>query len=594
MRWLPPAKPTPRARPGHRLWLLVMDELSRVRGQLLLAAVSTVGVTAADLLRPWPIKIILDQILLGKHFPPSLSFMQEMVNEGKLVPLFLVSFTIVLIALLNGAFSYAQVYLTSGIASRVVYRLRRELFSHLQQLSLAFHSRSRSGEVLTKVASDTNTVKDFVTDSAQTALPQFLTLAGMLAVMLLLNWTLGLLVLASFPVLVWNLMGVFRRANVTARQQRRREESIATRITEVLGAMPLVQAFSRERYEEERFDVESSAHLEVSLRSARIEAIGTRAVELTTAFATWIVVLVGSWQVLQGDVTIGSLLVFTSYLGSMFKPVRQLAKLSTRMSKATVSAQRIAEILDVDPEVREDPDAIAANHVRGEIRFEHVSFAYRDGSPVLYDVSFTIPAGQRVAVVGVSGAGKSTLISLILRLYDPQAGRILVDGVDVRRYRRESLRGATAIVLQNSLLFGATIRENIAYGKPDADMEEVIAAARAASAHDFIIELENGYETILGERGATLSGGQQQRIALARALIRNAPILILDEPTAGLDVASQASVKQALQGLTTGRTCVLITHDLVAAADADLVLKVEDGRVWEWDRRSQLLRGGVA
>lgn len=594
MSSFPQAKPGTGAPPGRRLRLVVQHELSHIRGQLMLAVGSTVGVTAADLLRPWPIKIILDQILLGKRFPPLLSFMQPTLNDGKLVPLILVSFGIVLIALLNGAFSYAQVYLTSGIASRVIYGLRRELFAHLQRLSLAFHHRTRSGEVLTKVASDTNTIKDFVTDTTQTALPQVLTLVGMLAVMLVLNWELGLLILASFPVLVWNLWGVFRRANVTAQQQRRREESIATRITEVLGSMSLVQAFGRGAYEEERFDAESSAHLQVSLHSARIEAIGTRAVELTTAFATWLVVVVGAWQVLQGDITIGSLLVFTSYLGSMFKPVRQLAKISTRFSKATVSAHRIAEILDVEPDVQEHPDAIEAKDVRGEIRFEHVSFSYRDGIPVLSDVSFTIPPGQRVALVGVSGAGKSTILSLILRLYDPQAGRILVDGVDIKTYRRESLRGAIAIVLQNSLLFGATIRENIAYGKPDAEMEEVIAAARAASAHDFITELENGYETILGERGATLSGGQQQRIALARALIRNAPILILDEPTAGLDVASEANVKQALQALTTGRTCLLITHDLDAAADADVVLQLEDGSVVEWDRRSELLAGALA
>ena len=341
------AKLTSGGRRRSRFRLIVLDELTHLQGRLLLAAASTVGVTAADLLRPWPLKIIFDQILLGKRLPRSLDFLQATLNEDKLVPLILVSFTIVLIALLNGAFSYAQVYLTSGIASRVVYGIRRELFVHLQRLSLAFHNRSRSGELLTKVASDTNTVKDIVADTAQTAVPQVLTLVGMLVVMLALNWKLGLLVLASFPLLVWNLVSVFRRASLTARQQRRREESIATRLTEVFGAMSLVQAFGREHYETARFDAESSAHLEISLRSARIEAIGARAVEITAAIGTWIVVLVGSWQVLQGEISVGSLLVFTSYLGSMYKPVRQLAKLSTRFSKAVVSSQRIAEIFNV-------------------------------------------------------------------------------------------------------------------------------------------------------------------------------------------------------------------------------------------------------
>jgi len=593
MRWLRHAELSTGGRQRHRFRRIVLHELSRVRARLLLAAASTVGVTAAELLRPWPLKIIFDQILLGKPFPPLLNFMQPTLKEGKLVPLILVSFTIVLIALLNGAFSYAQVYLTSGIANRVVYGVRRELFAHLQRLSLTFHNRARSGEVLTKLASDTNTVKDIVADGAQTAAPQVLTLLGMLVVMLGLNWKLGILVLASFPLLLWNLVGVFRRASVTARQQRRREESIATRLTEVLGAMSLVQAFGREQYETERFEAESSAHLEVSLRSARIEAIAARAVEMTTAVGTWIVVVVGSWQVLEGEITVGSVLVFTSYLSSMYRPVRQLAKLSTRFSKAVVSAHRIAEILDVEPDVQEDPDTIDADNVRGEIRFEHVSFSYDDGTPVLSDVSFTIPAGQRVALVGVSGAGKSTAISLILRLYDPRAGRILIDGVDIKRYRRESLRAAIGVVLQNSLLFGATIRENITYGKPDAVTAEVLAAAKAANAHDFIIGLENGYDTVIGERGATLSGGQRQRIALARALIRDAPILILDEPMAGLDVASEANVRQALGAVMAGRTCLFITHDLQAAADADVVLRLEAGRVVEWDRRSELLVGAT-
>jgi len=573
---------------AHRVRQIVVAELRRVRGRVLLAVVSTVGVTAADLLRPWPLKIIFDQILLGKAFPPSLDFMRETLREGKLLPLVLVSFSIVLIAILNGLFSYAQVYLSSGIASHIVYALRRELFAHLQRLSLSFHDRARSGELLTKVASDTNTVKDIVAETALTAGSQVLTLLGIVTVMLLLNWKLALLVVATFPILLWNLFRVFRRASVTARQQRKKEESIATRLSEVFGAMSLVQAFGREKYEEERFDVESSEYLELSLTSARIEGIAARAVEVTTAIATWMVVLVGSWQVLQGEITVGTVLVFTSYLSSLYKPVRQLGKVSARFSKAVVSAHRIAEILDVEPDVQEEPDAVDLVNVKGEIRFEHVSFSYGDGKPVLSDVSFTISPGQRVALVGVSGAGKSTAISLILRLYDPQSGRILIDGVDVKKCRRESLRGLIGIALQNSLLFGATIRENITYGKPDATMAEVVAAARTANAHDFIEGLKHGYDTVIGERGATLSGGQRQRLALARALIRNAPILILDEPMAGLDVVSESHVKQALASATAGRTCLLITHDLQAAADADVVLRLDEGRVVEWDRQSAL------
>ena len=273
----------------------------------------------------------------------------------------------------------------------------------------------------------------------------------------------------------------------------------------------------------------------------------------------------------------------------MYKPIRNLAKLSTKFSKATVSVERIAEILEIEPEIQDDPHAVEASNLKGEIVFDNVSFDYGEGKEVLKEVSFTISPGQRVALVGASGAGKSTIVSLLLRLYDPQEGCIAIDGLNIKNYRRESLRGEIGVVLQNSVLFGTTIRENIAYGKPDASLEEIVAAAKAANAHDFILELENGYDTIIGERGATLSGGQRQRIAIARVIIRNAPILILDEPMTGLDVESESKVRDALNRLMAGGTCLLVTHDLQAVAEADLILALEEGRIVERGRHSELM-----
>jgi len=297
----------------------------------------------------------------------------------------------------------------------------------------------------------------------------------------------------------------------------------------------------------------------------------------------------GCLQVLEGRMTPGDILIFASYTTNLYKPIRGLARLSARASKAMVSAERIAEILEIEPEIQDSAQAVEASGLKGEIIFENVSFDYGNGKSLLTNVSFTISPGQTVALVGPSGAGKSTIANLLVRFYDPQQGRILIDGTDIRQYKLASLREQIAVVLQESVLFCTTIKENIAYGKLDATMEEIVAATNAANAHDFILELEREYDTVIGERGDTLSGGQRQRIAIARALIRNAPILILDEPMRGLDVESEMAVREALKRLMAGKTCLLITHDLQAVAQADLVLVLDEGRIVERGRHSELM-----
>jgi ATP-binding cassette, subfamily B, bacterial len=499
----------------------------------------------------------------------------------------------VLIALCRGVCSYAQLSIASRIGYVMVYTLRRELFVHLQQLSLSFHHRARSGDLFAKVISDTNALKDVLANMVLTFTADLLLLIGMFAIMFALNWQLTLVALASLPVLSYVLQYLYRKIKASARTQRRKEGRVASRVSETLAAVSLVQAFGREHYEEERFETESAQTLEESIQTTRMEAATLRSVEMISAVGTWAVVLFGSLQVLKGQMTPGDILIFASYLASMHKPIRELAKLSTKFSKAMVSAERVAEILNMEPAIRDTPHAIEARHLKGEIVFNMVSFDYGDGNSVLKDASFAIYPGQRVVLIGASGAGKSTIVSLILRLYEPQEGSIAIDGVNIKNYQCESLRRAISVVPQNSVLFGTTIRENIAYGKLDATIGEIVAAAKAAGAHDFIIELEHGYETVIGERGSTLSGGQQQRIAIARAFIRNAPILILDEPMTGLDVESEAKVRETLERLMVGKTCLLITHDLEAAAAADRILVLEEGRVIERGRQSGLAaRGG--
>ena len=576
-------------RKGTRFAHIVLSHLWHARSELLLAALCMLGFTAMEVLGPWPLKIIFDHVLLDKPLPSSLSFLGAVFRAGPVSAVILISAAILLIAVLRGLFAYSQLYMTSRIGYEMVYALRRELFIHLQRLSLSFFNRTQSGELLTKVTSDTNALRDVFADSALTFTAHFLTVAGMFAVMFALNWKLSLVVLATFPVLLYALRYVYRVIKTAARSQRAKEGKIAARIGEVLTAVPLVQVFGRERYEESRFDAESTGSLEESVRTARMEAAATRTVEIISAVGTWGVVLVGSLQVLKGTMTPGDVLVFAAYLTNMYKPIRNLAKLSAKFSKAAVSAERVAEILELEPDIQDRPDAVEAASLRGEIVFENVSFDYGDGKGVLRNVSFAVSPGQLVALVGASGAGKSTIVSLVLRLYDPQEGSVFIDGVNVKNYRRESLRSEIGMVLQDTVLFGATVRENISYGKPDASPEEVEEAARLAHAHHFIAALPEGYDTVLGERGNSLSIGQRQRICLARAIIRRPSILILDEPTSAVDAESEALIWDAVNRVRNGKTAIVIAHQFSSIRRADQILVLKGGQIVERGTHAELL-----
>ena len=568
---------------------VVREHLMEVKGRLSVAAVCTLLLAAADLLRPWPLKLIFDYVLFNKRVPHSLAFLHLVLSHGQIWAIVAISSGIIVISLIKSFAAYAQLHIVSQIGFRFAHSLRRALFVHLQRLSLSFHARMRSGELITNITSDTNVLRDALIEFVLTFISEFLTLVGMLVIMVILNWKLSLIVLAVAPVLILLSLLRYRKIRDSARRQRKAEGKIASKASEVFSSMHVVQAFGRENYEKERFETDSVEALKESVRTARLEAAAARAADLTVSIGTWAVVLIGSLEALRGQMTPGNVLVFAAYMNSMNSPIRNLAKLSSRVSRATVTAGRIADVLNLEPDVQDDPNAIEAANLKGQITFDNVSFAYEAGSPVLENVSLRVAPGQHVALLGRSGSGKSTLSALTLRLYDPQSGSISVDGVDIKKYRRESLRREIGIVLQDALLFATTVRENIAYGKLDATEDEIIAAAKAANAHDFIMELENGYETVVGERGATLSGGQRQRIAIARTFIRDMPILILDEPMTGLDVESESTVREALRRLMAGRTSILITHDLPVAAEADLILLLADGRIVDQGTHKELL-----
>ena len=577
-------------RPGARLRVLVRACLKERRLALSLAAVALLGVVLADVLAPWPLKIIFDHILLAKPLPPTLALLQPVLDWGTWPALTVATLAIAAIALAGGVLAYLQLYTTAKVGHRITWRLRGELFAHLQRLSLAFHRDSRSGELLTKVAGDTNLLRDMFSDWALTLGRHALTLVAMLSVMFLLNWQLALVVAATLPPLLGVIFVLNRRVKASVREQRKHEGLMATRLNEVLSSIALVQAFGRHTYEEDRFSREIEANYESGMRTTRTTGAIVKAIAVISAAGTAITVLLGAHEVLAGRLTPGELLVFITYVTSLYKPVRDLGRLSAKFSRATVSAQRVAEILDHEPDIADAPDALELKRPAGEIVFENVSFGYGAGRAVFDSLSLRIAAGERVALVGPSGAGKSTLLNLLLRLYEPTAGRVLIDGIDIRRFTRDSLRREIGIVLQDNILFGVSVRENIAYGRPDAPLDAIEAAARSARAHEFIVDLPEGYDTEIGERGATLSGGQRQRLCLARALVKEPAILVMDEPTASIDAVSARLINEAVARVHRNRTLIVISHEYSDMASYDRILVLQNGRLVESGAHEALLK----
>jgi len=562
----------------HRI---VREHLYQVSASLGLATLCMLGSVAAELLAPWPIKIIFDHVLLGKALTPALEPLEPLFALGTAPTLLALAASIFLLVMIGGAFSYLQLYITARVGHQMVYRLRRELFSRLADVPLSYHHKSRTGDLLLKFASDTSALKDLFADWLVIGGHNLLLVTGMLTVMLFLNWQLSLVVLAGLPILAKVLFRLNRRIKMSMSLQRRQEGQMASRMNEVLSAIAIVQAFGRQAYEEQRFERASAQNMTDAISASRSDAAVAKAIALVSALATAATVLVGSWQVLKGHMTPGDLLVFMAYVRSLYKPIRDLGKLSAKFSRVTVSAQRIAEVFNVESEVKEDVNAIEASHLKGDVVFEKVSFGYQASSSTLEGVSFHIRPGQKVALVGASGAGKSTIVNLILRLYERNGGSIRIDGIDVRGYRLASLRREIGIVMQDTVLFGASIRENISYGKPHATLAEIKAAACEAHADEFIMKLPDGYDTILGERGATLSGGQRQRICLARAIVKQPAILILDEPTSAVDPVSATLIAEAVQRFHAHKTLLVISHQSSSMYQFDKILVLEDGRIIE-------------
>ncbi len=539
-----------------------------------------------NLLKPWPLKLILDHILLNKPMPRTITFLNSVAGHDKLVLLALLSLGIVMIFFLEGLFSFTRKYFMVRAGESTVNDIRQEVFGHLQMLG---GGKYRSGDFVVRLTSDIHTLNLLLTQYIQNLVNFFFTILSIVVTLVLLDWHLTLLALVVIPPLYFMSRYFSGRVGELARRKREKESEVASLVQETLASKEVVQAFVREDQEKRRFAEEANESLRATLGSTRASKGFERAVQVTIAVGTAVVVYFGARRVLAGQITPGDLIVFTSYLRDLYKPVGELSEWIMDFTSALVSGDRIAEILETEISVTDAPDAIEAPPFRGEVVFEHVTFGYEPGQPVLQDLSFSVKPGQTVALIGSSGTGKSTVVNLLLRFYDPWEGRISIDGEDIRRYKFKSLREQISVVLQETLLFRRTIRENIAYGKPKARSEEIEGAAKAAQAHDFITRLPRGYDTFLKERGANLSGGERQRIALARSILKDAPIFIFDEPVTGVDAEIEARLNATLNRLMQGKTSFIVAHHFSTIMKADFILMIEEGRIIEQGSHDQLL-----
>ncbi len=573
----------------RRLFRLFFPYIHQHRGLLAMAACFGVGTMIMRVLRPWPLKVIFDVVLM-----PTPTKEADLVGRlfGGMPSSLLIGLACLALlglSLLSGLLHSRQAFLTAKAGQHVVFELRRRVYSHLLRLSLSFHRRRKKGDLLMRMTGDINLLRDMLIDSLLLGFSEILVLVAMITVMTFMSWRLTIVALLVLPVMAITALSFSVRIRDAARRQRKNEGRVAAMVGEALGSVHLIQAFGRERHQERVFRKGNKMSLKAGLRTTRLEAAMGRTVEVILAAGTAGVLWFGVLQVESGSLTPGDLLVFISYLGSSYRPLRKLARISSRLSKAVVCGERVAEVLNSTVDVEEHPRAKRLRKVEGSIAFDRVSFNYEGGGKALRRVSFEIEPGEFVGIVGPSGAGKSTLLALLLRLYDPRRGKIRLEGRDLRRYRIQSVRDQMSVVLQEPWLFGTTIRENLSFGRPDADDSQIERCAKLADAHEFICALPQGYQTPTAEAGASLSAGQRQRLAIARAFLHDAPILLLDEATTGLDATSEFKVEKALRRLMSDRTTLMVAHQLASVRDADRIVVLKRGRMVESGTHEELM-----
>jgi subfamily B ATP-binding cassette protein MsbA len=570
--------------------VLVLEVLRPYRGWLVIVLVAMVVETAMNLAAPWPLKVVIDNAV-GHHPAPEwlIRLLGPSLVDNRIALAAVAAFSAVLFAAVGAIASYVDNYYTESVGQWVANDLRLRVYDHLEHLSLNYYDTHQTGTLLSTITDDVSTIQDFASSATLGILVDLMTIIGMLGLMLWLNWDFTLVAVAVMPFVLLFVARFKKAVKKATHEVRRRQSDIVAVLQQGLESMRVVEAFGRQELEEARLSDVSRATVEAALKARRIKSLLSPVVSVIVALCAAFVLWRGAGLILAGTMTIGSLTVFLSYLQKFFKPVQDLAKMTNTIAQAMVGVDRIRAILDIDMSIPERPDSRDPGPLKGGLAFEHVAFSYHPDAPVLKDVTFSIAPGQFLGVVGVTGGGKSTIVSLIPRFYDPTAGRILIDGADVRDYKVKGLRDQIGFVLQDTVLFRGTIRENIAYGRPDATETEIVESAKLANAHEFIDKMPQGYDTPVGERGLTLSGGQRQRLGIARALIRDSPILILDEPTAALDSESEKLVMDGLERLMKGRTVITIAHRLSTIRDAHKIIVLKDGVVAEQGTHAELL-----
>jgi subfamily B ATP-binding cassette protein MsbA len=575
---------------------LIRDLLRPYRWALAIVFLAMVLQTIMSLAGPWPLKIILDNVVGDHHLHGWQAGLLHRFTggAGKMHIAIMAAAAAVLIAAISGAASYVGNYYTESIGQWVAHDLRIRTYHHLQRLSLRYYESHQVGTLLSTLTTDISTIQNFASSGTLGILVDLLTILGMLGLMFWLNWDFALLAVCVTPCLLLFVMRFKKAVKNATKEVRKNQSQIVAVAEQGLESERVVKAYGRQDFEEAQLEDVSRATVQSALKARRIKALLSPVVTITVALCTAVVLWRGSALILAGAMTAGVLTIFLSYLSKFFKPVQDLAKMTNSIAQTAVGVERIMTILDTDTVIPERAGASAPATLRGRIEFDRVEFGYEADSQVLRGVSCVIQPGQIVGIVGPTGSGKSTIVSLIPRFYDPSAGRVIIDGKDIRDYTVQGLRHHIGFVLQDTALFRGTIADNIAYGRPGATREEIVEAAKLANADEFIDRMPHGYDTLVGDRGLTLSGGQRQRIGIARAVIRNNPILILDEPTAALDTESESRVIEALERLMKGRTVIMIAHRLTTIRDADKIIVLKDGLVAEEGDHQQLLaRGGI-
>src|SRR5450432_1574765 len=541
---------------------------------------------------PWPLKIIIDNVVAHGTLPKWLQWANFLIPaNSKMAMAALVAFGFVLINAIGSMAGYITNYYNENVSQHVANDLRQKIYHHLQHLSLSYYDAHQTGKLLSTITADVSTIQDFASSTLLTILVDAMTIFGMLILMFYLDTGFTIAALAVTPFLLLFVARFKKVMKKATREVRMDQSNMLIVLQHGLESIRAVNAFGRQDFEEDKLKQISGETMEAALKARRVKSILSPVVTITVSLCIGLVLWRGTDLIFAKMMTVGALTVFLWYMNKFFSPVQDLAKMTSTIAQATVALERIQAILDTEP-IIEFSEGVDPGKLKGDILFEHVFFSYNPDTLVLNNVHISMHNGQRIGICGPTGCGKSTIISLIARFYDPTGGRILIDGKDIKDFRLDGLRGQIGFVLQDTALFYGTVRDNIAYGRPAATIEEIIAAAKLSNAHEFISAMPLGYSTLIGERGVTLSGGQRQRLGIARAVVRNSPILILDEPTASLDTESEKTVMEALENLMTGRTVITIAHRLTTIRDADKIIVLHKGVVMEEGTHDELIAKG--